>query len=68
MNITIRKVNINDLDSVAKVEAKCFPQVEAATKLFLKERIKTFPESFFVAEIDNKIIGFINGCVINGMI
>lgn len=69
MNITIRKVNINDLDPVAKVEAECFPQAEAAAKSSLKERIKTFPESFFVAEIDNEeIIGFINGCVINGTV
>jgi len=68
MNITIRTVNINDLDSVAKVEAKCFPRAEAATKLSLKRRIETFPESFFVAEINNKIIGFINGCVINGTV
>lgn len=65
MNITIREVTIDDLDSVTNVESECFPKTEAADKSSLKERIETFPKSFFVAEVNNKIIGFINGCVIN---
>lgn len=68
MDIKIRQVSIEDLDSVTKVEAICFPHTEAATKESFEERIKTFPESFFVAEIDRRIIGFINGCVINGTV
>lgn len=65
MNIKIRKVSLEDLDNVAEVEARCFPEAEAATKVSLEQRIKTFPESFFIAETDVKIIGFINGCIIN---
>ncbi|SFD29291.1 GNAT family N-acetyltransferase [Clostridium uliginosum] len=65
MDIKIRQAFIEDLDEVTKVEANCFPEAEAATKTSLEERIKTFQESFFVAEADGKIIGFINGCVIN---
>lgn len=68
MNIKIRKAAIEDLSSVAEVEARCFPEAEAAAKATLEQRIKTFPESFFVAEADGKIIGFINGCVTNGKI
>lgn len=68
MGITIRQVSIDDLDSVTKVEVSCFPQAEAATRVSLEQRIKTFSESFFVAEIDGKIIGFINGCIINGTV
>lgn len=67
MNIKIRNVTINDLQAVAKVETECFPEAEAATKSSLEQRIKTFPDSFLVAEIDWKIIGFINGCVTNEM-
>ncbi len=65
MDIKIRNVSIADLDTVTEVEAKCFPKAEAATKASFKQRIQTFPESFFVAELDGKIIGFINGCLIN---
>lgn len=65
MDIIIRQISIKDLDAVTNVEAICFPEAEAATRSSFELRIKTFPESFFVAEIDRKIIGFINGCVIN---
>ena len=65
MDIKIRRVTIEDLDAVTEVEARCFPEAEAATKTSFEQRIKTFPESFFVAEIDGTIIGFINGCIIN---
>lgn len=65
MNIRIRQVYIEDLDAVTRVEAICFPKAEAAARASFEQRIKTFPESFFVAEIDGKIIGFTNGCVIN---
>lgn len=68
MEFTIRKACIEDLDAVTKVEVSCFPEAEAATKISLEQRIKTFSESFFVAEIDGEMIGFINGCVINGTV
>lgn len=68
MEYKIRQALIGDLDAVTKVEASCFPEAEAATRISLEERINTFSESFFVAEIDGDIIGFINGCVINGTI
>ena len=68
MDITIRQAFIEDLDSVAKVELICFPVAEAATRESLEQRINTFSKSFFVAEIDEKIIGFINGCIINGTV
>lgn len=65
MNITIRQISTEDLDAVTKVETICFPEAEAATRESLHQRIKTFPHNFFVAEADEKIIGFINGCITN---
>ena len=65
MDIIIRKVEIGDLEDVSNVELTCFPEAEAATKSSFKNRIETFPDSFFVATLDGKIIGFINGCVTN---
>ena len=65
MNIRIRTASIEDLNEIPEVEAKCFPEAEAASKKSLEQRIKAFPESFFVAEAEGKIIGFINGCITN---
>lgn len=66
MEINIRNVTIKDLGSITKVEASCFPEAEAATNDSFKKRIKTFPECFLIAEVEGEIIGFINGCRING--
>ncbi|PKM50289.1 MAG: GNAT family N-acetyltransferase [Firmicutes bacterium HGW-Firmicutes-7] len=65
MDIIIRRVSLEDLDGVAEVEESCFPKAEAATKTSLEQRIKTFPDSFFLAEVNEEIIGFINGCITN---
>ncbi len=62
MEVCIRKVKPEDLDAVTRVEAGCFPEAEAAPRESFRQRISTFPDSFFVAEKDGEIIGFINGC------
>lgn len=62
-DISIRLVTMDDLDAVTAVEAECFPAAEAATRSSFEQRIRTFPESFFVAVHGGRIIGFINGCV-----
>lgn len=63
MDIRIRNVEKEDLDAVTRVEAACFPAAEAAGRDAFRQRIAAFPDSFFVAEADGEIIGFINGCV-----
>ncbi len=62
MDIIIRQVMPEDLDAVARVEAVCFPKAEAASRVSFAQRIRMFPECFFVAEREGEIIGFINGC------
>ena len=62
IDMIIRPVKPEDLDKVTEVEAVCFPAAEAATRESFAQRIATFPESFFVAEHNGTIIGFINGC------
>lgn len=63
MEIRIRKAAAKELDAITGVEAECFPAAEAAGKEAFRRRLETFPDSFFVAEADGRIIGFINGCV-----
>lgn len=68
MDVLIRQVRQEDLDAVAQVEAVCFPEAEAAARDSFAERIRAFPESFFVAERDGEVIGFINGCVTDSQV
>lgn len=61
--ITIRTVTMKDLEAVTEVERICFPPAEAAGRDAFYQRIQAFPDSFFVAELDGAIVGFINGAV-----
>jgi ribosomal protein S18 acetylase RimI-like enzyme len=63
--LDIRKAILSDLDEIAALEAVCFPEAEAASKSSFLQRMQTFPDSFFVAETEEGIIGFVNGCVTN---
>ena len=62
MMFKIRIVTAADLAAVTALEAACFPPEEAAAEEAFAYRIKAFPERFFVAEKDGKIIGMVNGC------
>jgi len=57
----IRNATLNDLAAVTDLESICFPAAEAAPKQIIKMRLEAYPKGFFVMELDNKIIGFING-------
>ena len=59
----IRKASLSDLDEITALEAVCFPQAEAAARESFLQRLQAFPGSFFVAETEEGIIGFVNGCV-----
>ena len=62
MALLIRNVTPMDLDAVLALEQACFSPESAATKDAFSYRIAAFPERFFVAEQDGKILGLINGC------
>ena len=63
MDWNIRTVTPEDLDSVCRVERLAFPKEEAAGRDAFRYRIAAFPQSFFVAEQNNTLIGIVNGCV-----
>lgn len=63
MDYRIRQVRTEDLETVTAVEAVCFPQAEAAGREAFQMRIQAYPDSFFVAETEDGLIGFINGAV-----
>ncbi len=64
-DLLIRGVRHDDAAQIAAIEAVCFPAAEAAGQASFAARIAAFPDSFFVAELDGKMIGFINGCATN---
>ena len=61
--LVIRPALADDVTKVAYIEEKCFPKSEAASLKSFLERFMAFPECFLVAEIDDKVVGHINGCV-----
>lgn len=63
ISMEIRKATINDLDSIAAVEAECFPPAEAATKEEFSERIKYYGDHFWLMYDDEKLIAFVDGFV-----
>lgn len=63
MGIVIRPAEAKDLEKIYYIESCCFSEAEAATYDSLKERLAAFKQSFLVAEKENEIVGFVNGCV-----
>lgn len=61
----IRSARITDLDEIHYVESQCFPANEAATKKELKERLKSYPNHFWLMFKDDKLIAFIDGFTTN---
>ena len=63
--IIIRNVLPKDLDECFLVETSGFPPEEAATRETIRLRIETFPQGFFVAETDGRIVGMLNSASTN---
>ncbi len=65
MEVLIRNARLDEGKLLAEIERECFPPLEAASEEAILERLQTFPENFFVAELEGKVIGFVNGGVTN---
>lgn len=61
MDDMIRPVRSDEAAVLAKIEAACFPEAEAASLEQIEKRLAVFPENFLVAEEDGRLVGFING-------
>ncbi|MED1793201.1 GNAT family N-acetyltransferase [Brevibacillus nitrificans] len=61
--LNIRNAKMEDLPQLVAIEQLCFSKEEAATKETLEKRIALIPDSFYVAEEDGVIAGFVNGPV-----
>jgi hypothetical protein len=57
----IRTVTLEDVPLCAAIEARCYPQAEAASAEQIAARARHYPQGFFVAERGGQVRGFING-------
>ena len=63
MKTVIRKAAAADLDSIAAVEAECFPAAEAATREEFQERLDYYADHFLLAFDGDRLVAFIDGFV-----
>jgi len=61
--LVIRNASLNDLDGIMDVEQD-WPEGQRAGKDKFIARLDKFPEGFFLAEIDGKIVGTSTSCLI----
>jgi predicted N-acetyltransferase YhbS len=59
MSVTIRKAKFEDLDRISEIEKQAFPPEEAASREKYEWRFQNYPDYFFVAEKDNKVVSVV---------
>lgn len=62
---SIRNATKKDIPALAEVEAECFPPAEAAPLEQFEERVKAYPEGFWLLFEGSKLIGFVDGMASN---
>jgi len=62
--LKIRNVKLEDLPELVTIENLCFTKEEAATQEAFEKRIQLISDSFYVAEVNDTVVGLINGPVI----
>ncbi|AOH53032.1 histone acetyltransferase [Peribacillus muralis] len=63
--LSLRNVQATDLEQLLSIENEGFSMEEAATKKAFVDRIKLISDTFIVAEKEGKILGYINGPIID---
>jgi ribosomal protein S18 acetylase RimI-like enzyme len=58
----IRQILLDDLNQCATIEAACYGP-EGATRERIADCIATYPEGFLIAELEGRVIGFVNSGV-----
>ncbi|MDE7423006.1 MAG: GNAT family N-acetyltransferase [Lachnospiraceae bacterium] len=59
----IRHALLSDLDAVAELESLCFSKADGATRESFEERLKVFPDHFWLLEKDGILVSMVNGMV-----
>lgn len=59
----IRHASLSDLDAVSELESQCFSKADGATRESFEERLKVFPDHFWLLEEDGILVSMVNGMV-----
>ena len=59
----IRTALFSDLERIAAVEAECFPAAEAASAEDFAERLKVYPNHFWLMFDGDRLVSFVDGFV-----
>ena len=62
---TIRTATPADLETISSIESICFAPAEAADQSRFYDRLERFADHFWLCETEGKVVGFIDGAVIN---
>lgn len=61
--LSFQQATIEDLDLIVSIEARCFPEAEAATRDQFADRLSVYGEHFWILKRGNCAVGFIDGMV-----
>lgn len=62
--VSVRNANMTDLTAILNIEQLGFTAAEAGKELQYIERLQKLKETFLVAVINNKVVGFVVGPVV----
>ena len=57
----IRKGTVADLEAIARVEARCFPPEQAATREQFRDRLEIYPEGFWLLWDGDTLVSVLDG-------
>lgn len=61
--MVIRSAKPSDLESIANMEAQCFPAAEAAAQEEFSQRIQYYGNHFWLLFEENRLVSFVDGFV-----
>ena len=61
--MVIRSAKPSDLESIANVEAQCFPAADAAAREEFSQRIQYYGNHFWLLFEENRLVSFVDGFV-----
>lgn len=59
----IRHATLEDAPAIAALEAECFPASEAATRADIEDRLRVYPDHFWLLFDGDELVSFVNGMV-----